>query len=172
MLVGTTLRYCHAMRALWLLLIAVPALADTKFELKGNQLVVPSAVAFDSGGPHLKPSSDAAIAYVKAYLDAKPAITMLRVENHTDNDGSASDNQALSDSRALAVAKALVGKGVDCHRLIAVGFGGTKPVVSNDTPENKAMNRRTDFMNAAMMKHAIGGMPLDGGGHVAGDPCK
>ena len=95
----------------------------------------------------------------------------MRIESHTDTDGSAAKNQALSEKRAMAVARALVAKGVDCKRLIAVGFGGEKPAAPNDTPENKAQNRRTLFINAALRGRPIGGMPVDGGGKVAGDVC-
>jgi OOP family OmpA-OmpF porin len=66
----------------------------------------------------------------------------------------------------------LVTHGVDCKRLIAVGFGGSKPIAPNDSPEHKAENRRTVFVNAALRGHAIGGMPTDGGGDLAGDLCK
>jgi OOP family OmpA-OmpF porin len=65
-----------------------------------------------------------------------------------------------------------VGHGVACSRLLPVGFGSNKPVAPNDTPDNKAKNRRISAVNAALKGRAIGGMPVDGGGHVAGDPCK
>jgi len=69
------------------------------------------------------------------------------------------------------VCAALVKMGVDCKRLSAVGFGGTKPIAANDTPDGKAANQRVCFINAALRGHAIGGTPLDGGGKVAGDTC-
>ena len=59
--------------------------------------------------------------------------------------------------------------GVDCKRLIAVGFGSAKPVADNSTPEGKAQNRRVSFFNAALRGRLIGGMPADGGGQIAGD---
>jgi len=71
----------------------------------------------------------------------------------------------------LPVCKWLVEKGIDCKRLIAVGFGSTKPIASNDNPIDKARNRRIEFIPAALQGKAIGGMPLDGGGVVSGDPC-
>jgi OOP family OmpA-OmpF porin len=161
------------MRALLLLLVATTtASADPKFDLDGNKLVLPSPVVFESGSAKLKPEADAALDHVKAYLEAKSYITTLRIENHTDNQGKPADDQQLSEARALAVAKALVGRGVACARLLPVGFGGMKPMAPNDTPDNRAKNRRTDFVNAALRSRPIGGMPVDGGGKVAGDPCK
>lgn len=59
------------------------------------------------------------------------------MEEHTDNSAPESSNQKLSEQRALAVCKWLVENGIDCKRLIAVGFGSTKPVASNDTPIDK-----------------------------------
>jgi OOP family OmpA-OmpF porin len=52
-----------------------------------------------------------------------------------------------------------------------VGFGHTRPIVPNDTTENRARNRRVAFVRAALNGRSIGGEPLDGGGKVAGDPC-
>ena len=69
------------------------------------------------------------------------------------------------------MARWLVEKGVDCKRLVPVGFGGTKPKADNATPEGKAQNRRISFFNAALKGRAIGGMPLDAGGQIAGDAC-
>lgn len=154
------------------LLISPIALADSKFKLEGNQLVLPGPIYFETGSAKIKSESAPVLDHIKAYLDDKTYITTLRIENHTDSAGSEKYNQKLSGERALAVAKALVGKGVDCKRLLPVGFGETKPVAGNDTPEGRAANRRTSFVNAGLRGKAIGGMPLDGGGKVAGDPCK
>lgn len=156
------------------LLLVAPAasLADPpKFPLEGNRLQVEAPVLFETGRATLKAEADPALVYVRAYLLEKSAISLLRVEVHTDGDGQAGAQQTLSEQRALAVAKALVAKGVDCKRLLPVGFGGTKPVAANDTPENKAKNRRVEFVNAALRGRPIGGLPVDGGGVVAGDPC-
>lgn len=142
-----------------------------RFELDGNTLELPSAVAFEAGSDKLAASSTAALEHVRAYLDAKTYISLLRVESHASSDGAADAGQKLTEKRALAVAKWLVGKGVDCKRLLPVGFGATKPVASNSTAEGRAQNVRTEFVNAQLKGRAIGGMPVDGGGRVAGDPC-
>ncbi len=156
-----------------LIVLTTVALAETpKFELDGNLLKVPYPVVFDTAKVTLKTESAEAIAYVASYLEAKAAITTLRVEVHTDAQGDETANQKMSEKRALAVAKALVAKGVDCKRLVPVGFGETKPVADNKTAEGRAANRRAAFAMAALRGRPIGGMPLDGGGVVAGDPCK
>ena len=143
-----------------------------KAEVKNGQLVLPGPVVFETGKDVLKPESDDVLKLVKDYLDGKPEISLLRIEGHTDSDGEDRTNQTLSELRAMAVARWLVAKGTKCERLLPVGFGETKPIAANDTPENKAQNRRTAFVNAALKGKPIGGMPVDGGGKVAGDPCK
>ena len=68
------------------------------------------------------------------------------VEGHTDSDGSDESNLVLSEKRAMAVKDALVGKGIDEKRLSTVGHGESKPLNDNSTPENRAKNRRVEFI--------------------------
>lgn len=152
-------------------LVAHPAAADPKFKLDGQKLVVPAQVQYDAGKATVKADSDPVLAYVKAYLKAKKKVTKLRIEVHSDSSGSDEYNLKLSAERALATARALVAKGVDCARLVPVGFGETKPIASNKTLAGRAQNRRTDFVNAEVAGKAIDDAPIDGGGVVAGDPC-
>ena len=156
---------------MFLLLISI-LFADTSFDLENNALKLPSPILYETASDKLKPESDTALAHVKAYLDAKPYITLLRIEVHSDAQGNAQFNQALTEKRALSVARALVGRGISCNRLIPVGFGETKPIAPNSTAEGRVQNRRTVFVNAALRGRPIGGMPVDGGGKVAGDPCR
>jgi len=142
------------------------------FQMEGGALKLPGPVVFETGSDKLKPESDEVLAIVQDYLEAKPKVSLLRIEGHTDSDGKREANQTLSEQRSLAVARWLVAKGIDCKRLIPVGFGQEKPIADNATPEGKAQNRRTAFVNAALDGKPIGGMPVDGGGKVAGDPCK
>ena len=143
------------------------------YRLEGNEIKTDDAIVFETGYSILKPESDAALKSIKKYLDDKSYISLLRVEAHTDNDGDPAKNQALSERRAFQVCLALIRMGVDCKRLIAVGFGGSKPIEDNATPAGKAANRRVSFVNAAIRGHMIGGMPADGGGNaVPVDICK
>ena len=143
------------------------------YKLDGSEVQIDLPIVFETGSSILAPESDAALKIIKKYLDDKPYISLLRVEAHTDNSGDAAASQSLSERRAFQVCMALIGMGVDCKRLIAVGFGGTKPIADNSTPEGKAANRRITFMNASLRGHLIGGMPADGGGSVIPvDICK
>jgi OOP family OmpA-OmpF porin len=155
-----------------------PEKPKMEFKVEGGQLKLPGPVVFETGKDIIKPESDAVLEIVVEYLKAKPDITLLRIEGHTDMDGPDADNQKLSELRAAAVAKWLVGKGTDCKRLLPVGFGESKPVAGTkdkQTADEKAQNRRTAFINAALKGKPIGGMPVDGGApkqNVAFDPCK
>ena len=62
---------------------------------------------------------------------------------HTDAVGSDQDNQLLSERRAKAVYDYLILRGVDAERLTYRGYGESRPVADNDTPEGRAKNRRT-----------------------------
>ncbi len=66
------------------------------------------------------------------------------VEGHTDARGNELVNQELSERRANQVKKYFVGKGIKANRILAVGYGETRPIASNDTVEGKAMNRRVE----------------------------
>jgi OOP family OmpA-OmpF porin len=157
--------------ALLAVLVTLPAAADPKFKLDGQKLIVPGPITYDTGKATVKSDSDATLVYVKAYLKAKKKVTKLRIEVHTDSSGADEYNLRMSSERALAVARALVVKGVDCARLVPVGFGETRPIASNKTLAGRAQNRRTDFVNAELSGKAIDDAPIDGGGVVAGDPC-
>ncbi len=153
-----------------LITIVIPLQAQD-YKLDGNEVKISKPVLFKAGSDKLQPESTAALEIIKLYLTDKSYISLLRVECHTDNSGDAATNQLLTEKRALAVCIKLIELGVDCKRLIAVGFGGTKPVADNSTPNGKAENRRVSFINVSLRGRAIGGMPVDGGGKIAGDIC-
>ena len=142
------------------------------FKLKGNQLELPGPVVFETGSDVLRPESDEVLTLVHDFLQSRKDVTSLRIGGHTDSDGDDKANQTLSEKRAMSVARWLVAKGDDCKRLVPVGFGETKPIADNASADGKAQNRRTEFIIAALNGKAIDGLPLDGGGKSAGDPCK
>jgi OOP family OmpA-OmpF porin len=160
-------KLCFILCAVFLFLCA----GAQDYKLEGNEVKINQPVLFETGSAALKPESEAALKIIKQYLDDKSYISLLRVEAHSDNSNNAVANQALTEKRAYAVCRALVVMGVDCKRLIPVGFGDTKPIEDNSTPAGKAANRRISFVNVALRGHLIGGMPADGGGVVAGDIC-
>lgn len=123
-----------------------PATYAQEYKLEGNEVKISKQILFETGSDKLKPESMAALETVKQYLSDKSYISLLRVECHTDNSGDANASQLLSEKRTLAICKKLVEMGVDCKRLIAVGFGNTKPVADNSTPDGRVQNRRVSFL--------------------------
>lgn len=69
----------------------------------------------------------------------------IQLEGHTDGRGDPKANLVLSEERVEAVKKYLVAKGISEKRIEGKGFGGARPVVSNDTEENRQLNRRVEF---------------------------
>jgi outer membrane protein OmpA-like peptidoglycan-associated protein len=101
-------------------------------------------VYFDVDKFDLKPESTAELNKLVAFLNLNPDMK-IELGGHTDSDGDKKHNQVLSQNRAKAVYDYLVKSGIDATRLTYKGYGDTKPLVPNDTPEHKKMNRRTEF---------------------------
>lgn len=125
-------------------------------------LKLPAPVKFASGTAKLADESEPTLKYVLEYLAKSPEVQALRIEGHTDSRGIASRNQKLSEERATAVARWLVDHGVDCKRVVPMGFGDSEPVADNDSEEGRAQNRRTVFVDNRTNRS---------GGHPAGNPC-
>ena len=108
---------------------------------KGTLYTLPGT-AFASGSATLAPS---AVASLRALFRSIGAKKSLRVEAHTDDQGSDAVNQALSQRRADAVKKALADSGIAASRITAVGRGEAAPVADNTTAEGRARNRRVEI---------------------------
>jgi outer membrane protein OmpA-like peptidoglycan-associated protein len=119
---------------------------ETVFEnLKVGEAVRLDNVYFDQGSYILRTESYAQLEKLVKTLQVN---TKLKVEiaGHTDNVGDARLNQYLSENRARVISSYLAGKGIGKDRLVPKGYGQTKPVAPNDTEENKAQNRRVEFV--------------------------
>lgn len=102
-------------------------------------------IQFEYGRSELTQASEEGVDMLADFLRGHPD---LRVElaGHTDNVGSDEYNLKLSQARATVVMQALVDRGVAPDRLVAKGYGATRPVVPNDTEEHRAINRRTEMV--------------------------
>ena len=119
--------------------------ADMAAALATKGFVDIYGIYFDTDKSEIKPASTATLDEVAGLLKIDRALK-LEISGHTDNTGDKAHNLKLSEARAQAVVKALVGKyGVESARLTAKGYGDTKPVAPNDSDANKAKNRRVEL---------------------------
>ncbi|MFT4625285.1 MAG: outer membrane protein OmpA-like peptidoglycan-associated protein [Myxococcota bacterium] len=102
-------------------------------------------IIFETDSAALRPSSRPVLERVLAALEQHPAVTML-VEGHTDDQGGSDYNLDLATRRAAAVKRWLVDHGVQPDRLETVGFGHSRPIATNATPEGRAENRRVELI--------------------------
>ncbi len=110
---------------------------------KSDEAFAFNNLTFATGSANIGAASMDEIKNLGKVLTAYPAIN-IEIAGHTDNTGNAAKNMELSQARAEAVAKALMGMGVDAKRITSKGYGDAKPVASNDTAEGKKANRRID----------------------------
>jgi outer membrane protein OmpA-like peptidoglycan-associated protein len=102
-------------------------------------------ILFDFDEYVIKPDSYPIIDEIADAMFINPKLKK-EIQGHTDNKGTVEHNQILSERRADAVMNALIKKGVEPKRLRSRGFGFSMPKVPNDTEENQAKNRRTEFL--------------------------
>ena len=114
-------------------------------KIKVGEAVVLSNIFFDSEKFDLKPESEAELGVVLKLLEKNPSLK-IEIGGHTDNTGTEERNKSLSENRAKSVYDYLVSKGVTADRLSYKGYASSKPVASNNTPEGKSKNRRTEFI--------------------------
>lgn len=124
--------------------IALQPLPDSTGTNPNSKPVVLKNVFFDTGSAALKPSSTTELDALAAMLTEAPTLN-IQINGHTDDVGEDQANLQLSERRAVTVLEYLAGKGIERTRLRAKGFGETRPLAPNTTPESKALNRRTEF---------------------------
>lgn len=100
-------------------------------------------VYYDTGKSTLRSTSYQSLNNLAELLYYKKKMR-IEVSGHTDDVGSDDTNQRLSKARANSVRSYLIKKGIAADRLTAVGYGESKPIAANDTPEGRQKNRRTE----------------------------
>ncbi|GIX22132.1 MAG: OmpA family lipoprotein [Gammaproteobacteria bacterium] len=108
-------------------------------------LNMPGNITFDVDSSQVKPEFIPVLESVALVLKEYEK-TMIEVAGHTDSTGSDRYNQLLSQQRAQAVADVLVRFGVNPVRMDVVGYGETRPIASNATPQGRAQNRRVELI--------------------------
>jgi outer membrane protein OmpA-like peptidoglycan-associated protein len=122
-----------------------PDEGEAVLTVEKDQIVMLQKIHFATDSDEIvKKKSFKALDAVIKILEANPDMRM-RIEGHTDNQGSMKHNMDLSKRRAEAVKKYLVDNGIDPDRLETVGYGPKKPIADNDTKQGRAKNRRVEF---------------------------
>ncbi len=120
--------------------------AEPKAKLSAARIEISEQIQFETGTATIRPQSEAVLTEIAAVLRDHPEIERCEVAGHTDDVGSAELNARLSRERATAVLEWLVARGIARGRLTASGYGATRPLVPNATEDDRARNRRVEFV--------------------------
>jgi outer membrane protein OmpA-like peptidoglycan-associated protein len=112
--------------------------------IKVGGAVILRNVFFNTASYELLPESIVELQKLIDFLNLNKTV-FIEIEGHTDNVGSEEMNQKLSESRAKSVYDYLIDHGINAQRMKYAGYGLLRPVSTNDTPEGRALNRRTEF---------------------------
>jgi len=119
--------------------------AAVKQEPRGLVITLSGSVLFASAKSDLLPGAQQKLATVADSLTKDPD-SKLVVEGHTDSQGGSFSNQELSQRRADAVRSYLISHGISANRVTAQGFGATRSIADNTSPEGRANNRRVEIV--------------------------
>ena len=114
---------------------------------RASGILESTQITFGTGTSSISSNSIATLESLRDLaIGCKNDDVIIEIGGHTDSFGAEAANQALSEARAASVKEFLVQRGIPAENMIAVGFGETDPVASNDTPVGRAANRRITFM--------------------------
>ncbi|WP_293004891.1 OmpA family protein [Nitrosomonas sp.] len=116
----------------------------TQTEDNRLKLNIPSDISFDTGRADIKPGFRPILDNFATTLISNKDTTV-KIIGHTDNTGSDTINNPLSVNRAASTRDYLVSRGVSINRIQIDGHGSREPMVENNTPENRAENRRVEI---------------------------
>ncbi len=112
--------------------------------IREGEAVVLRNIFFETDSHALKETSMAELQKLYRFMRKNPDVH-IEISGHTDSRGTYAHNLALSENRARSVRDYLIDQGIPGSRLTYKGYADTKPVDTNETPEGRAMNRRTAF---------------------------
>lgn len=120
--------------------------SDSLVSVEKGEIKLKQQIQFALGQATLLAQSDALLAEIADALVRHPEVKKVEIQGHTDNTGTAERNDALSEARAQSVRSWLVAHGIASGRLVAKGYGPSKPLVPNVTRANRARNRRVQLV--------------------------
>ncbi|AUL99367.1 OmpA family protein [Pseudothauera hydrothermalis] len=109
------------------------------------RLQAPENITFDTNRADIKPQFKPVLNQLAQSIRQYPG-TVVQVEGHTDSTGSAAYNQTLSENRAASVRSHLIQQGVEANRVLAVGYGMSRPIADNRSAAGRAQNRRVEIL--------------------------
>jgi OOP family OmpA-OmpF porin len=114
-------------------------------KIRDNRIEIGEKIQFALAKSEILPVSFGILDELAKVIQENPHVRKVSIEGHASDEGDENYNLSLSKARAEAVRAYLVSKGVAADRLNSTGFGEGKPLVANDTPENREKNRRVEF---------------------------
>jgi outer membrane protein OmpA-like peptidoglycan-associated protein len=127
-------------------------LVPLRARVESGEIKINDKIFFEFDSSAIKPESRVILDDVAQVMLEHPEILLLEVEGHTDDVGEAAYNQQLSEARADAVMRYLMEHGVEPERLIARGYGESRPLIAEATEEARDVNRRVVFRIAKEAK--------------------
>ncbi|WP_437527320.1 OmpA family protein [Sorangium sp. So ce726] len=110
-----------------------------------DKIIINEKIQFEYDQATIRTESHSLLDEVVSTIKKHTHIKKIAIEGHASAEGSADHNLKLSDRRAKAVMKYLVDHGIAAGMLTAKGFGKSKPIADNDSPEGREKNRRVEF---------------------------
>jgi outer membrane protein OmpA-like peptidoglycan-associated protein len=123
----------------------LPKPARPRVVVEKREITLRRQVSFATGSGEILPNSEPILLEVADALLRNPDLELVEIQGHTDSSGNPELNMRLSQQRAEAVQRWLIQHGVEPTRLMAKGYGPTRPIAPNITQQNRARNRRVQF---------------------------
>jgi OOP family OmpA-OmpF porin len=133
-------------------------LIPTKAQVKDGMINFDGTIHFKTNSAVIEPVSFSLLNDIGDILKDFPSIKQIRIEGHTDSDGSAASNKNLSQNRADAVRQYLISYDISGERMIAEGFGEEKPKADNKTEVGKQQNRRVEIFILKVDQSKVNGI--------------
>jgi outer membrane protein OmpA-like peptidoglycan-associated protein len=127
---------------------ALQKFATVKQEARGLVITLSGSVLFASGKSELQREAQVRLNSVADALTQQDPYSTIAVEGYTDSQGTAAYNEYLSQRRAEVVREYLVSRGITTTRVTSHGFGPTRAIADNSSPEGRANNRRVEIVVA------------------------
>lgn len=116
-----------------------------KIRVLDGQISTMEPIFFETGKAVILSKSEPLLIEIAQVIKSRPELGTISIEGHTDDVGSDATNLRLSQSRAESVREFLINAGVNADRIIATGYGESRPIAEGTSREARAANRRVEF---------------------------